>query len=684
MLQLHRVGVVGAGNMGSGIAQKCAQAGLEVVLVDVSPAAVERGRETIARTLGRGVERGAIPAEALDGILGRVTATSRLADLAGCQLVVEAVFEDRQVKEDLFRALGPILGPEAVVGSNTSSFRVGSLALSYAHPAQFLGLHFFYHPAMNRLLEIIPAAKSGPGALELARAFSARLGKVEVVVADAPGFAVNRFFVPWLNEATRLWEEGVADIPTIEAAAKKTFRVPMGPFELMNATGIPISYHSTTSLAAELGPFYAPSRALTRQFEAGQPWDLAGEPDLARLPEVADRLQGVVFLVCGQILDENVCGIGEVETGAKVGLRWAKGPFEMMNRLGIHTACDLAEAVVEAHEELTLPASLAAQVEDSRLWHLPLVELRVEGPLAFLTFNRPEALNALNETVVEQLREAFLAAESRPGVKTIVLEGKGKAFVAGADIGFFLKQIKAGTPQRIVDFAARGQEVFNLLAHSKKWVVAKVEGLALGGGAELVLACHTVVATSGASLGFPETSIGIYPGLGGTQRSLAWLGLPLARYLVLTGRTLNAAEAHELGLFEYLVEPGQADSLIRELTGHHPKVKTLGQVPEPTGQWAAIAACLADAGRLAALLRGEAPADGPDPALAVKLAGILAQKAPLALAWANEIMEEGAQVGLERGLSLELARMEAMFRTADALEGLSSVTQRRKPQFKGA
>ena len=184
------------------------------------------------------------------------------------------------------------------------------------------GLHYFYHPAKNRLLEIIPGKKTSAASIELCKFFSSRTGKTGILVKDSPGFAVNRFFVPWLNEATRILGDGIANIPTIDAATKNAFGIGMGPFVLMNVTGIPIAYHSAATLGKEFGDFYSPGEMLKKQFESGAQWQTEGTPDASKFEEVSDRLLGVVFLVVCQIVQEGVCTAADIDRGARIGLRW--------------------------------------------------------------------------------------------------------------------------------------------------------------------------------------------------------------------------------------------------------------------------------------------------------------------------------------------------------------------------
>ncbi len=350
-------------------------------------------------------------------------------------------------------------------------------------------------------------------------------GKTPIATADAPGFCVNRFFVPWLNEAVRMLDEGIASIAAIESAAKEHFKVGMGPFELMNVTGVPISYHAAASLGHSLGAFYAPAEGLRRQFEAGRTWDLTGPVEGASADVLAGRLFAAVWAVAGQILDEGVATLEDVDRGAKIGLRWSLGPFEWMNRKGVAAAVAAVEALAARHPGLAVAKSLSRQAASGKPWHFRLVDLAGGGRgVATLTINRPEALNALNGEVFAQLEEAFDRAAADPAVEGIVLRGAGKAFVAGADVRFFVKNIESGKIPAIREFTAKGQAFFAKIAACPKPVTAVLHGLALGGGAELALTAHRIVATHKGSLGFPETGIGIYPALGGTFRTTRRVG----------------------------------------------------------------------------------------------------------------------------------------------------------------
>ena len=673
---IRSLAVVGAGNMGSGIAQKIATSGFPVILVDRGEAEVQRGLSIIDRTLAEGVARKVFKPEQAEAIRGRIRGTSDFAQLADVDLVVEAVFEDLRVKQDVFRRLEEVCRPDAIFGTNTSSFAVTDVAEGLAHPERVIGLHYFYHPAKNRLVEVIPGKKSDPAAVRRAWSIQEQIGKTPVHSADASGFIVNRYFVPWLNEAVRILEEGVADIATVEAAAKKAFGVGMGPFELMNVTGVPIALHSATTLGEAFGPMYAPSERLRAQVESGALWPLDGTPDEVKQRAVADRLLAVTFLVAAQLVGEGVGSIEDTDIGARVGLRWPRGPFELMNRLGVEAAAELA-AGFAAKWGAPAPEVLAKQAAARQAFSFELVRSTVEDGIATLTVQRPDAMNALNEAVVAQLRERFDAAAADPKVRGVVLAGSGKAFVAGADIRFFVKNIEAKDIQRTWDFTKAGQDLLGAIDACPKPVVARLHGLALGGGVELALACDYLIATPNVTLAFPETGIGIFPGLGGTQRTSRRIGAGLTRWLVFTGQTVGAEEAAAIGLVDRVVPHAELDAAVAAAI--EAGVPAGRQRPPLSAKHSALEVFFGS-NDVDALREGKADAKG-DEGLA-KMMKRVGSKAPVALRLAQKLIDEGAKVPLSEGLAMEMAHLFEIFGTKDAYEGLSTLGKK-APVFEG-
>ncbi len=666
--------VVGAGNMGSGIAQKMATEGFDVVLVDLDDEKVARGIATIARILGDGVARGIFKPDAVALILSRIRGTSRFEDLADVDLVVEAVFEDLAVKKDVFARLDRVVRPDAVLGTNTSSFSVTDVAGGTRHPERVVGLHYFFHPAKNRLVEVVPGTATDERYLRRAWALQELLGKTPIASRDASGFIVNRFFSPWLNEAVRLLEEGVGTPATIDAAAKLAFSIGMGPFELMNVTGIPIALHTADTLGRAFGPLYEAPPALRAKFQDGGLWDLSGEAEAARFDRIGDRLAGVAFFVAAALVDQGVGTMEDTDIGARVGLRWRRGPFELMNHYGIERAAALADTHARSWS-VPVPDLLVRQARAAQPFRFTLVRSDVAGGIATLTINRPDAMNALNAAVVDQLRSAFHAAADDPAVTGIVIAGSGKAFVAGADIRFFVRNIESGHIDRIAAFTKEAQDLLLAIAQCPKPVVARVHGLALGGGVEMALACHAIVATPRASFAFPETGIGIYPGLGGTQRTTKRVGKGLAKWLVLTGQMLGADEALAIGLIDRVVPHEHLDAAVAAAIADRTMPAQRSAPPETHR----AIADLFESHSVDALLT--CPPEVADKRLASALRR-LGSKAPIALRIASDLIDRGAGVPVEDGLRMELAHLEEIFATADAAEGLKSLGQR-APVFKG-
>lgn len=240
--QIRTVGVAGAGSMGAGIAQVAAQAGLAVKVVDVAEASFERARKGIARSLERLVAKEKMTAEQMREALGRITFSTDLSTLADVPFLFEAVFEDAGVKKELFGKLDALCGEGTVYATNTSSLAITEMASLVARPAQFVGMHFFNPVPVMRLVEVIPAMQTDPATVDLARAMAAKLGKTAITCKDTPGFVVNRLLVPYMLDAARLLEAGVASAEDIDTAMKLGAGMPMGPFELMDFTGVEISY----------------------------------------------------------------------------------------------------------------------------------------------------------------------------------------------------------------------------------------------------------------------------------------------------------------------------------------------------------------------------------------------------------------------------------------------------------
>ncbi|MBK9513014.1 MAG: 3-hydroxybutyryl-CoA dehydrogenase [Flavobacteriales bacterium] len=266
-----KVAVIGAGTMGSGIAQVAAQAGHKVVLFDTRREAVDKALVGLRKTLDKLVEKGKLTAEQAEGIHSRITPASDLKDLAGSGLVIEAIIEDLGIKKKLFAELEGILAADAVLATNTSSLSVTAIAGGLMHPERMVGLHFFNPAPLLPLVEVVPGLATDEAIAPRMTALMQAWGKTPVVCKDTPGFIVNRVARPFYGEAIRIYEEGIADMPTIDAAMKSVgFK--MGPFELMDLIGNDINFTVTKTVweAFFYDPRYKPSFTQQRQVESGR------------------------------------------------------------------------------------------------------------------------------------------------------------------------------------------------------------------------------------------------------------------------------------------------------------------------------------------------------------------------------------------------------------------------------
>jgi 3-hydroxybutyryl-CoA dehydrogenase len=251
--EIRKVGVVGLGTMGAGIAQISVQSGHETVGREVSADLGERGRATIERYLSRGVEKGRLSADERDAALGRLTLTTELSDLADCDLVIEAVLEELDVKRDVFAELDRVTRPDAVLATNTSALSVSEIAEATTHPQRVVGMHFFNPAPVLPLVEIVRTDKSSDDAVTAAYDWAERAGKRPVTCNDTPGFIVNRILIPLLNDCVRVLDEAGVTPEDLDKAMTNGAGWPMGPCALVDLVGIDVHVHASEALHAKLG-----------------------------------------------------------------------------------------------------------------------------------------------------------------------------------------------------------------------------------------------------------------------------------------------------------------------------------------------------------------------------------------------------------------------------------------------
>ncbi len=269
-MDIRKIGIIGAGQMGNGIAHVCALAGFDVVLVDIEQAAVERALEIVERNLRRQTTRGRIAEADMEAALGRIATGTGLAPVADCDFVIETAVEKEEVKREIFKELCPLLKPEALLATNTSSISITRLGSATDRPEKFLGMHFMNPVPMMELVELIRGLATDPAAFDAVRELTGKLGKTVAVAEDFPAFMVNRILLPMINEAVYVLYEGVGNVGSIDTAMKLGANHPMGPLELADFIGLDTCLAVMQVLYEGLADTkYRPCPLLVKYVEAG-------------------------------------------------------------------------------------------------------------------------------------------------------------------------------------------------------------------------------------------------------------------------------------------------------------------------------------------------------------------------------------------------------------------------------
>ena len=357
-MAIRNVGIVGAGTMGSGIAMALAGNGFEVTLFDNAPTASEAARTAAGKFFARNAEKGRISEDEAKAAVERISATSKLSSFAHSDLIIEAVFEDFDLKAEIFSALSAITGDDAIVATNTSCLRVTDLARHAHKPGRFLGLHYFSPAQINPIVEVVKGESTDDAIVEQALEFTRAHGKQPITCKDSFGFAINRFFCPYTNEAARLLDEGAGTTADIDAAAKEALGAAAGPFMVMNLIKPRINLHAIRNLAP-LGPFYAPADAMCERGDNEASWEIGEPSGLTGSGQqlIIDRLRAGAFLPILQALDEEVAEPADFDLGASQALKFGRPPCALMDELGREEVQRILTPLVE-NWSLTMPKAI--------------------------------------------------------------------------------------------------------------------------------------------------------------------------------------------------------------------------------------------------------------------------------------------------------------------------------------
>jgi 3-hydroxybutyryl-CoA dehydrogenase len=367
-MEIKQVAVIGAGTMGSGIAQVAATAGCNVLLYDAFPQALERASMQLRNTFSKLVEKGKYSSSEAQTILNRITFINALNSLKNVELIIEAIIENLEVKRKLFEELETIVTPHCILASNTSSLSMASIAASVKSSGRVVGIHFFNPAPLMALVEVIPAVQTRPEILELAVNTIQSWKKTVAVAKDTPGFIVNRVARPFYSEALRIYEEGIADFSTIDHAMKSLGGFKMGPFELMDFIGNDVNYAVTESVfsAFYFDPRYKPAFTQKRLTEAGflgrksgrgyynyAEGEVRQEPlhDEALLKYIFNRILVMLINEAADACHLGVASAYDIDQAMQKGVNYPKGLLAWADELGVEYCVHELDALYQEYHE---------------------------------------------------------------------------------------------------------------------------------------------------------------------------------------------------------------------------------------------------------------------------------------------------------------------------------------------
>jgi enoyl-CoA hydratase/3-hydroxyacyl-CoA dehydrogenase len=572
------VAIIGAGTIGPDIGYylKSALPDLKLFLVDVSQKAVDAALLRFQDYSKKAVTKGKMSEADAAAVTSNLVGTLDYADIAGCDWVIEAATENLNLKRKIFAQIEAVVRPDALITSNTSSLPAAQIFSALKHKERATVTHFFAPAWRNPAVEVIAWEKTDPAVVEYLRWTFCMTGKVPLVTADVACFMLDRIFDNWCNESAMLLDRATA--AEIDSVAAEF--VHAGPFFVLNlARGNPIITETNTLQAEMEGEHYTPAPI----FRSVDTWVTV--PPGKRVEVAADtakaireRLLGILFSQSVDIVDRKIGESADLDLGCRLALGFKHGPLDLMKNLGEQTSGRALMRLRDERRGMPMPQQSFAAYQGF-LRHILVDDL--DG-VKVITLRRPEAMNALHDEMNDEILSAIRRFENRPEVKGFVITGYGtRAFCAGADIGRFVDML--GDAPASAQYARDCSRLLVHLDQMKKPVVAALNGMALGGGLELAMRCHAIVAVKRAWLQLPEVTLGIVPGIGA-------MVVPYRRWphatatfnaMLRQAERLKATRAHELGIVSGLAEDyssliAMAAARVGELAN---KIEPIGDAP---------------------------------------------------------------------------------------------------------
>jgi enoyl-CoA hydratase / 3-hydroxyacyl-CoA dehydrogenase len=547
----RQVAVIGAGTIGPDIGYylKSALPGIKLFLVDVIEEPLKKAEKRLNGYTAKSVERGTMEEERAKKVLENIVYTTDYGPIKDCDLVIEAATENISVKEKIFAQVESVVGPEAIITSNTSSIPACRVFSMMKRPERATVTHFFAPAWRSLAVEVVTWDKADPKVVDYLMWLFASTGKAPVMTDDVLCFMVNRVWDNWTNEAAILLD--VATASEIDYVAEEF--VSAGPFFVMNmANGNHLTYEINTLQMEQEGECYRPPLILLSVdvWKTKKP-GAAMEISEATRNTVRDRLMGIVFSQSFDIIDRGVGTLEDLNFGIQVALAFRKGPMDYMRDFGVAEVARIMNQLTTHRPGY--PTAKNPYGAYQRFNRYLLVD-DIDG-VKVITMRRPQALNAINGEMRDELTSTLKQLKDDPRVKGFILTGYGStAFSAGADIGGFPRLL--GDRAKAVQYTRDRDELQRVIDNMGKPVVAAVNGMATGDGLELAIRCHRIIATKNARFQFPEITFGIFPGLGGAIVPYRkWhKGARLFHEMICLSRPVTAKEAVEIGMVDKLAD----------------------------------------------------------------------------------------------------------------------------------
>ena len=587
---VETIAVLGAGNMGHGIAEVAALAGFEVHMRDINEEFVQNGYDQIEWSLGKLAEKDQISESEADAALERLTAVVPVEDaVSDADLIVEAVPEKMDIKKDVYADVEAHAPDHAVFASNTSSLSITELSEVTDRAERFCGMHFFNPPVRMQLVEVISGAHTDEETLSLVEDVAERMGKTPVRVRkDSPGFIVNRVLVPLMNEAAWLVHEGDATIEEVDSTTKYDLGLPMGSFELADQVGIDVGVHVLEYMHEVLGDAYEPCPLLTEKVENETLGKKTGEgfydyedggadvPSDAVSESVKHALLAVMANEVAGLIGNDVADADAIDRAVKLGAGFPDGPAKMADAAGLdallstlderheETGAERYEAVDYLRELAEAGEGFYGGRDDEDAVEFETIRIEREGNVGHIVLDRPHRMNTVSGEMLDELAIAIDDLDADDDVRAVLVTGEGdRAFSAGADVQSMAAG--GGDPLHSVELSRKGQSTFGKFEEADVPVVAGIDGYCLGGGMEFATCADMRIASERSELGQPEHNLGLLPGWGGTQRLRHIVGEGRAKEIIFTADRYDAAEMERYGFLNEVVANDELEERAMEL-----------------------------------------------------------------------------------------------------------------------